>query len=156
MIHTVQTRILYVQSQDTGGCACNRQCCQKYTGLITCLILNFQSLWCSKILSCCQVSHDSKTQLCDPSIWGHGPEFKKLGSRQMQAPGWDLVLFDLYLWLLSVSTVQEIHPLIQTFNPLLSSAPLDEWTTHASILLQTCLSRLLFCFIMWLIQFSLH
>lgn len=76
--------------------------------------------------------------------------------RQMQAPGWDLVLFNLYLWLLSVSTVQEIHPYIQTFNPLLSSTPLDEWTTHASILLQTCLSQLLFCFIMWLIQFSLH
>lgn len=50
--------------------------------------INFQSLWCSKILSCCQVSHDSKTQLWDLSIWGHSPQFEKLGSWQMQAPGW--------------------------------------------------------------------
>lgn len=81
--------------------------------------INFQSLWCSKILSYCQVSHDSKTQLCDPSIWGHGPQFEKLGSRQMQAPGWDLVLFDLYHWLLSVSTVQRFIHRYRPSIPLL-------------------------------------
>lgn len=48
--------------------------------------INFWSLCYSQVLSYCQVSHGSQTQLCDPTVWA-------AGFKWVRAPGWGLVFF---------------------------------------------------------------
>lgn len=53
-------------------CSSITWCCMTWwhwTQLHAGLWINLQSFHYSQILSCCQVSHGSQTQLCDPCIW---------------------------------------------------------------------------------------